>query len=84
MRRDSGVTAEQVNPYGGAIALVHPVGATGAILTVRLAKDMVRRDPETGIVTVCIGGGQALAAPSGGSDDPARQLREGGLTAGSQ
>ena len=62
VRRDVGFTAEQVNPYGGAIALGHPVGATGAILTVRVAKDMVRRDLETGIVTMCIGGGQALAA----------------------
>ncbi|QCX26549.1 thiolase family protein [Nocardioides jishulii] len=62
VRRDMGFTPEQVNPYGGAIALGHPVGATGAILTVRLAKDMVRRDLETGIVTMCIGGGQALAA----------------------
>ncbi|GGD06271.1 thiolase family protein [Nocardioides daphniae] len=62
VRRDMGFTPEQVNPYGGAIALGHPVGATGAILTVRIAKDMVRRDLETGIVTMCIGGGQALAA----------------------
>ena len=60
--RDAGLDAERVNPYGGAIALGHPVGATGAILTLRLAKDMVRRDLELGIVTMCIGGGQALAA----------------------
>lgn len=51
-----------VNPYGGAIALGHPVGATGAILALRVAKDLVRRDLETGIVTMCIGGGQAMAA----------------------
>ncbi|HEY4558187.1 MAG TPA: thiolase family protein [Enteractinococcus sp.] len=60
--RDTDLDPEQVNPYGGAIALGHPVGATGAILTLRLAKDMVRRDLELGIVTMCIGGGQALAA----------------------
>ena len=60
--RDAGLSDEQTNPYGGAIALGHPVGATGAILTVRAAKDMVRRDLELGIVTMCIGGGQALAA----------------------
>jgi acetyl-CoA C-acetyltransferase len=60
--RDAGLSAEQVNPYGGAIALGHPVGATGANLTLRVAKDMVRRDLELGIVTMCIGGGQALAA----------------------
>lgn len=60
--RDAELDPAQVNPYGGAIALGHPVGATGAILTLRLAKDMVRRDLELGIVTMCIGGGQALAA----------------------
>jgi acetyl-CoA C-acetyltransferase len=60
--RDTHLDLEQVNPHGGAIALGHPVGATGAILTLRVAKDMVRRDLELGIVTMCIGGGQALAA----------------------
>jgi len=60
--RDAKLDPEKVNPYGGAIALGHPVGATGAILSVRVAKDLVRRDLETGIVTMCIGGGQALAA----------------------
>lgn len=59
--RDAGLDPEKVNPYGGAIALGHPVGATGAILTLRVALDLVRRDLETGIVTMCIGGGQALA-----------------------
>ncbi|MQW78136.1 acetyl-CoA C-acyltransferase [Nocardioides sp. dk4132] len=60
--RDAKLDPAKVNPYGGAIALGHPVGATGAILSVRVAKDLVRRDLETGIVTMCIGGGQALAA----------------------
>lgn len=60
--RDAALDPDQVNPYGGAIALGHPVGATGAILTLRAAKDMVRRDLEYGVVTMCIGGGQALAA----------------------
>lgn len=60
--RDTGLDPEKVNPYGGAIALGHAVGATGAILSLRVAKDLVRRDLETGIVTMCIGGGQALAA----------------------
>jgi len=60
--RDAGLDPAQVNPYGGAIALGHPVGATGANLTLRVARDMVRRDLELGIVTMCIGGGQALAA----------------------
>jgi acetyl-CoA C-acetyltransferase len=60
--RDAGLAPALVNTYGGAIALGHPVGATGANLTLRVAKDMVRRDLEFGIVTMCIGGGQAMAA----------------------
>ena len=60
--RDVKLDPEKTNPYGGAIALGHPVGATGAILTLRVAKDLVRRDLELGVVTMCIGGGQALAA----------------------
>ncbi len=60
--RDAGLDPERTNPYGGAIALGHPVGATGAILTLRVAQDLVRRDLELGVVTMCIGGGQALAA----------------------
>ena len=60
--RDAKLDPAKVNPYGGAIALGHPVGATGAILSLRVAEDLVRRDLELGIVTMCIGGGQALAA----------------------
>jgi acetyl-CoA C-acetyltransferase len=60
--RDAKLNPESTNPYGGAIALGHPVGATGAILTLRVAMDLQRRDLEFGIVTMCIGGGQALAA----------------------
>ena len=62
MVRDAKLDHNRVNPYGGAIALGHPVGATGAILALRVAKDLVRRDLELGIVTMCIGGGQAMAA----------------------
>ncbi|MGC9667589.1 thiolase family protein [Planosporangium sp. 12N6] len=60
--RDAGLDPDKTNPYGGAIALGHPVGATGAILSLRVAKDLVRRDLELGVVSMCIGGGQALAA----------------------
>ena len=60
--RDVGLDPERTNPHGGAIALGHPVGATGAVLTLRVAQDLVRRDLELGVVTMCIGGGQALAA----------------------
>lgn len=60
--RDAGLDPARTNPYGGAIALGHPVGATGAILTLRVARHLARNDGELGIVTMCIGGGQALAA----------------------
>lgn len=60
--RDAGLDVERTNPYGGAIALGHPVGATGAILALRVAKHLARTDGELGIVTMCIGGGQAMAA----------------------
>lgn len=59
--RDAGLDPSKVNPYGGAIALGHAVGATGAVLTVRAALDLQRRDLEYAVVTMCIGGGQALA-----------------------
>ena len=60
--RDAKLDPQKTNPYGGAIALGHPLGATGAILTLRAAKDVQRRNLEYGVVTMCIGGGQALAA----------------------
>lgn len=60
--RDSKLDLEQVNPNGGAIALGHPVGATGGILTLKLLYELRRRQAELGMVAMCIGGGQALAA----------------------
>ncbi|NKY87601.1 thiolase family protein [Nocardia veterana] len=60
--RDAKLDPAKTNPYGGAIALGHPVGATGGILTLRVAKALAREDGELGIITMCIGGGQALAA----------------------
>ena len=60
--RDAQLEPYKVNPYGGAIALGHPVGATGAILTLRAAMDLQRRDLEYAVVTLCIGGGQGIAA----------------------
>ncbi len=59
--RELDIDPEKVNPNGGAIALGHPVGATGAILTVKLAYELKRRKAEWGIVTMCIGGGQGIA-----------------------
>jgi acetyl-CoA C-acetyltransferase len=54
--------AEKLNPDGGAIALGHPVGATGAILTVKLMHALERTGARWGLVSMCIGGGQGFAA----------------------
>ena len=56
-----GLDPEKVNPNGGAIALGHPVGATGAILTVKLMHELERRDARYGLVSLCVGGGQGVA-----------------------
>jgi acetyl-CoA C-acetyltransferase len=60
--RDAGLDRETLNVSGGAIALGHPVGATGAILTVKLMHALERLGKRRGIVTMCIGGGQGMAA----------------------
>ncbi len=57
-----GLDQEKVNVWGGAIALGHPVGATGAILTIKLMDALERMGKRRGIVTMCIGGGQGMAA----------------------
>ncbi len=60
--RRLGLDEETVNAEGGAIALGHPLGATGAILTIKLLADLERTGGRRGIVTACIGGGQGFAA----------------------
>jgi acetyl-CoA C-acetyltransferase len=60
--RDVGLDPDTLNVSGGAIALGHPVGATGAILTVKLMHALERLGGTRGIVTMCIGGGQGMAA----------------------
>lgn len=50
----------EVNPNGGAIALGHPVGASGAILAVKLMYELERRQGRYGMVTLCVGGGQGI------------------------
>ncbi|WP_080796423.1 thiolase family protein [Corynebacterium pacaense] len=60
--RDVGMDPAKVNPLGGAIALGHPVGATGSILALRTLINLRRTGGEYGLVTMCIGGGQAVAA----------------------
>ncbi len=59
--RELGLDEEITNVNGGAIALGHPLGCTGAKLTVQLMNEMQRRDVQTGMVTMCIGGGMGAA-----------------------
>ncbi len=61
LTRELGLPEEDVNVDGGAIALGHPIGATGAILTTRLLHSMERDGVNRGLVTLCIGGGQGIA-----------------------
>ena len=56
-----GLDPAKVNPNGGAIALGHPVGATGAILAVKVLYELERTGGRYGLVTMCIGGGQGIA-----------------------
>jgi acetyl-CoA C-acetyltransferase len=56
-----GLDPEKVNPNGGAIALGHPVGATGAILAVKALYELERLGGRRALVTMCIGGGQGIA-----------------------
>ena len=60
--RELGLDAEKVNVNGGAIALGHPLGCTGAKLTATLLHEMARRGSRYGIVSMCIGGGMGAAA----------------------
>lgn len=59
--RELGLDPEKVNVNGGAIALGHPLGCTGAKLTATLAYEMRRRGEKYGVVTMCIGGGMGMA-----------------------
>lgn len=56
-----GLDPAKVNPNGGAIALGHPVGATGAILTVKAIHELERINGDKALITMCIGGGQGIA-----------------------
>lgn len=56
--RDLGFDPEKLNVNGGAIALGHPIGASGARILITLIYEMIKRDAKTGLATLCIGGGQ--------------------------
>ena len=67
--RELGIPEEKLNPLGGAVALGHPIGASGAVLVVKLLHELERSQGRYGLATLCIGGGMGIAAiferPSG-------------------
>ncbi|QIB70612.1 acetyl-CoA C-acetyltransferase [Aminipila butyrica] len=61
VRKDLGLNPEIVNVNGGAIAIGHPIGASGTRILISLIYEMAKRDAKTGLATLCIGGGQGTA-----------------------
>ena len=61
VNRALGLDPARVNPNGGAVALGHPVGATGAIITTKALYELERTGGKTALITMCIGGGQGIA-----------------------
>ena len=59
--QEAGLNPDTVNVNGGAIAMGHPLGCTGAKLTIQLLNEMKRREQRYGMVTACVGGGQGIA-----------------------
>ena len=59
--KDLGIPEEKTNVNGGAIALGHPIGASGTRILVTLIHEMVRRNSKKGLATLCIGGGMGIA-----------------------
>lgn len=59
--KDLGLPADKVNPNGGAVALGHPIGASGTIIVVKLLHELARTGGRFGLATMCIGGGQGIA-----------------------
>ncbi|ANP37361.1 MULTISPECIES: acetyl-CoA C-acyltransferase family protein [Rhodobacterales] len=61
VNKELGLDPAKVNPNGGAIALGHPVGATGALITIKTLYELERTGGKLGLITMCIGGGQGIA-----------------------
>ncbi|MBT4514851.1 MAG: thiolase family protein [Chloroflexi bacterium] len=59
--RELGLDEDKTNVNGSGISLGHPIGATGAIMTVKLMEEMTRRDQQFGLATMCVGGGQGVS-----------------------
>jgi acetyl-CoA C-acetyltransferase len=61
VNRELGLDASKVNVNGGAIALGHPIGASGVRILVTLLHEMLKRDAKRGLAALCIGGGMGVA-----------------------
>lgn len=57
----AGISPERINPYGGAIALGHPIGASGCRILVTLVHGLVRNNHKRGVAALCVGGGEGVA-----------------------
>ena len=76
VNKDLGWNVDKVNVNGGAIALGHPIGASGARVLITLLYEMQRRDAKKGLATLCIGGGMGIAMCLRATDDRARGEHE--------
>jgi acetyl-CoA C-acetyltransferase len=63
--RELGLSLDNTNVHGSGVSLGHPIGCTGARLVVTIMHEMRRRNLDWGLVTMCIGGGQGMAAVLG-------------------
>ena len=61
MIKDLGISKDKINVNGGAIALGHPIGASGTRILVTLLHEMIKRDSKKALATLCIGGGMGIA-----------------------
>jgi acetyl-CoA acyltransferase len=59
--KEAGLDINKINPNGGAVALGHPLGCTGAKLTATIIRELKRKNGKYGVVTMCIGGGMGAA-----------------------
>lgn len=59
--RDLGLDKDKINIYGGGISIGHPIGATGAILTVKVLYELMRTEKKDAMISMCIGGGQGIS-----------------------
>ena len=59
--RDLELDPEKVNIYGGGISIGHPIGATGAVLTVKVLYELMRTEKKDAMISMCIGGGQGIS-----------------------